>query len=194
MLERLTGEQRPPTVGRWVVSPATLAAAEQRVREAVDGAGPLGLDVATLDHRDRAVLASLPDLEVEGGRARAAGAGAADPFGAHPFVTALEAAPFTPPGPADAGVDRATVRELVRRGLVVERDGFYFAPSAIARAAETVARLLARQPEGVTVAEVRDALGTSRKWLLPLLAHLDASGITRRRGDVRVAGPRLPAV
>jgi len=43
------------------------------------------------------------------------------------------------------------------------------------------------------VAEVRDALGTSRKHVLPLLGHLDATGATRRRGDVRVAGPRLPA-
>jgi selenocysteine-specific elongation factor len=39
---------------------------------------------------------------------------------------------------------------------------------------------------------VREALGTSRKWAIPLLAHLDATGVTRRRGDVRVAGPRLP--
>jgi len=46
---------------------------------------------------------------------------------------------------------------------------------------------------GVTVAEVRQALGTTRKYLLPLLGHLDATGVTRRRGDVRVAGPKLPA-
>jgi selenocysteine-specific elongation factor len=47
-------------------------------------------------------------------------------------------------------------------------------------------------PDGVTVAQVRDALGTTRKHALPLLAHLDATGVTRRRGDVRVGGPRLP--
>jgi selenocysteine-specific elongation factor len=42
------------------------------------------------------------------------------------------------------------------------------------------------------VAEVRDALGTTRKFLLPLLTVLDASGVTRRRGDLRIGGPRLP--
>jgi selenocysteine-specific elongation factor len=35
-------------------------------------------------------------------------------------------------------------------------------------------------------------LGTTRKWAVPLLTILDARGITRRRDDVRVAGPRLP--
>ena len=52
--------------------------------------------------------------------------------------------------------------------------------------------LLRAQPDGVTVAEVREALGTTRKWAVPLLTILDARGITRRRDDVRVAGPRLP--
>jgi len=80
----------------------------------------------------------------------------------------------------------------VRRGLVVERDGFYFAPLAIEQAARRVSALLAKTPEGVTVAQVRDALGTTRKHALPLLTHLDATGVTRRRGDVRVGGPRLP--
>ena len=55
-----------------------------------------------------------------------------------------------------------------------------------------VARLLAGAPGGVTVAAVRDALGTSRKHALPLLTQLDATGVTRRRGDLRIAGPRLP--
>ena len=27
---------------------------------------------------------------------------------------------------------------------------------------------------------------------MPLLARLDNTGVTRRRGDVRIAGPRLP--
>ncbi|MEY2433528.1 MAG: selenocysteine-specific elongation factor, partial [Acidimicrobiaceae bacterium] len=153
-------------------------------------AGPLGLDVAALDERDRAVLASLDGVVISGGRA--ATAGADDPLAGHPFVAALEASPFMPPSADDLAVDRGELRELVRRGLVVEQDGVWFAPTAVEDAAGTVARLLRAQPTGVTVAEVREALGTTRKWALPLLNLLDASGITRRRDDVRVAGPRLP--
>ena len=190
VLERLTGERRQPTLGgRWVVDPAALAAAQERVREAVAAAGPLGLDVATLDERDRAVLDTLEGIVAEGGRAKPAGA-AADPLADHPYLAALEAQPFSPP-PPDA-VDRDELRELARRGLVVQREGVWFSPWALDEAARIVARLLASSPEGVTVAQVRDALGTTRKYILPILAHLDASGVTRRRGDLRIGGPRLP--
>ena len=49
-----------------------------------------------------------------------------------------------------------------------------------------------QQPAGFTVSMFREAAGITRKHALPLLSELDARGITRRRGDVRVAGPRLP--
>jgi selenocysteine-specific elongation factor len=60
-------------------------------------------------------------------------------------------------------------------------------------AARTAAALLARSPEGFTVAELRDELGITRKHALPLVNELDARGVTRRRGDLRIGGPRLPA-
>jgi len=74
----------------------------------------------------------------------------------------------------------------------VESDGLWFAPSAVDAAARAVATLLRSSPAGVTVAQVRDALGTTRKHLLPLLGLLDRTGVTRRRGEVRIGGPRLP--
>jgi selenocysteine-specific elongation factor len=37
----------------------------------------------------------------------------------------------------------------------------------------------------VTAAEVRDLFGTSRKYALALLEHLDAIGVTIRDGDFR---------
>jgi selenocysteine-specific elongation factor len=67
----------------------------------------------------------------------------------------------------------------------------YFHPDAITAAAVIVARLLARSPDGFTVAELRDEVGATRKHVLPLVAELDARGITRRRGDLRIGGPRL---
>jgi selenocysteine-specific elongation factor len=190
-LNRLTGEHRAPTVGRWIVSPDALDVARSRVLAAVQTAGPLGLDVAGLGERDRAVLEGIEDVAVVAGRARPASANDDDGLADHAWLQALTAAPFAPPPPA--GVDREELRELVRRGLVLERDGVWFAASAVEQAVRAVAALLAESPAGVTVAQVRDALGTSRKYLLPLLGHLDATGVTRRRGDLRVAGPRLPS-
>ena len=59
--------------------------------------------------------------------------------------------------------------------------------------AELCATLLRERPDGFTVGEFRDAAGSSRKHTLPLLGRLDETGVTRRRGDVRIGGPRLPA-
>ena len=188
-LARITGEDIPPTVGSWVVDPQVLEATKAQVLEAVEGAGALGLDVAGLDDRQRAVLERLDDVVVAAGRATVGEVD--DPLADHPWVAELAASPYAPPGPD--GVDRSEVRELVRRGTVIEQDGVHFARSAVDRAIEDLRGALDRQPEGLTVAEIRDVLGTTRKYVLPLLAHLDGTGVTRRRGDVRIAGPRMPA-
>ncbi|HEY4333290.1 MAG TPA: SelB C-terminal domain-containing protein, partial [Ilumatobacteraceae bacterium] len=90
--------------------------------------------------------------------------------------------------------DRGELRLLVRGEMIVERDGVYFHPDAITAAAVTAGRLLAADPAGFTVGQLRDATGSTRKHVLPLVAELDARGITRRRGDLRIAGPLLPAV
>ena len=42
----------------------------------------------------------------------------------------------------------------------------------------------------VTVSQVRGTLATTRKYAVPLLEKLDATGVTRRKGDVRELGPR----
>jgi selenocysteine-specific elongation factor len=180
-----------------VVAPTALAREKAAVQDTVARAGDLGLDVAHLDERQRALLSLLTDeVTVEAGRAwparTAALALAEQSLLGHPWLAALRSSPWMPPEPGSAGADPQVVRELVRRGLVVERDGAYFAPDAVHEAARVIAKLLAGSPDGVTVAAIRDALGTTRKHVLPLLAHLDATGVTRRRGDVRIGGPRLP--
>jgi selenocysteine-specific elongation factor len=194
-LELLTGERRPPNLaGRWVVDPAALAEATTSVGAAVAGAGPMGLDLATLDDRERAVAATLEGVVIQDGRARAASSGDTDEaLAGHPFLAELRASPFSPPDP-QGRIERVELRALVRMGLVVERDGCCFAAEAVDEAARAVADLLRAHPDGVTVAIIRDRLGTTRKFILPLLAHLDANGVTRRRGDLRVAGPRVPTL
>jgi selenocysteine-specific elongation factor len=136
------------------------------------------------------VLDGIETIAVSGGRARLAER--RDPLADHPFLTSLAAGGFAPP--AADGVDRAELRQMIQRGLIVERDGVWFAPSAIDDAALVAARLLVTRPGGFTVAEFRDAVAVTRKHALPLVAELDARGVTRRRGDLRVAGPRLPAL
>ena len=188
-LEALTGERRQPTLGHGVVSPAWLEATQREVRARVDGAADTGLDIAELDELQRVVLTAFDDVAVVAGRARLAAAH--DPFSDHPFLAALLAAGVTPPEPQ--AVDKVALRELLRRNLIVERDGVYFHPDTIDAVADAAARLVNAHPDGFTVAQLRDEIGASRKYALPLANELDARGITRRRGDLRVAGPRLPS-
>ena len=188
-LQALTGERREPMLGRAVASPQWLATARHDVAARIDAAVNIGLDIAELDERQRAIVPTLDNVIVEAGRARRAEAH--DPLQDHPYVAALLSGGVTPPDPT--GVDRAQLRELLRRRMIVERDGIYFHPATIATVADVAARLLRAHPDGFTVAQLRDDLGVSRKYALPLVNELDARGITRRRGDLRVAGPRLPS-
>jgi selenocysteine-specific elongation factor len=43
----------------------------------------------------------------------------------------------------------------------------------------------------MTVAEARDILGATRKYILPLLEHMDALKMTQRIGDERVLGAQV---
>ena len=187
-LERLTGKRRDPDVGKWVVDPEVLHEVLERLRTRLGTAGPMGLELAGLEPFERAVTTLLGDAVVEAGRLIPMGM--ADPLADHPFVAALAASPFVPPAPD--GVDRGELRELVRRGDVIEVEGIFYAASAIEEAARLAARLLDDDPEGFTVSAFREAAGNTRKHTMPLLSHLDGTGVTRRRKDLRIAGPRLP--
>jgi selenocysteine-specific elongation factor len=188
-LERLTGERHTPTVGRWVTHPDAVAALAAGLVEAVAGAGPLGLDIAALDDRQRAVLAEVPTLRVDAGRVLPVEV--RDPLADHPVVQQLRAAGCSPP---EVTLPRDELRELVRRRVLLQLDGIVFHPDALDVAAAAAARLLQAHPDGFTVAQLRDELGITRKHAVPIAAELDARAITRRREDLRIAGPRLPDV
>jgi selenocysteine-specific elongation factor len=192
-LERLTGERLEPTVARWLIAPTALDAMQRQLLEAAQTAGSAGVDVASLSEVQRAVLAAgLPGLTLKGDRvieAKAANTGLSAV--ATRTLAVLAAEPWSPPVLPPA--DRGALRELERAGLAVRAGDLWFSAAAVDAAAAVLAELLAEQPEGVTVSVVREALGSSRKYVLPLLAHLDATGVTRRRGDLRIAGARLPS-
>jgi selenocysteine-specific elongation factor len=82
-----------------------------------------------------------------------------------------------------SGVGRDVVEAAARAGVVV-RIGpeLVVTPALVARAAEVVR---AHGAAGATVSAVREALGTTRKYAVPLLEHLDRTGVTRRVGDLR---------
>lgn len=187
-VEQLTGERVEPTIGEWLTTEDELTMMRSSLVERVGAAGLIGLDLASFDDRERAVLATIDEVVIDAATVRTADV--VDPYVDHPYLAAARSGGFTPPQPDH--VDRGELRELVRRGHVVTRDGMYFHADTIDAAATLAAQLLSGSPTGFTVAAFRDATGTSRKFVLPLVAELDARGVTRRRDDLRIAGPRLP--
>jgi len=101
-------------------------------------------------------------------------------------IAQLDATPFSPPAPSKPAVARA----LVREGVVVDIEGILFTAAALTLARQRLRDALA-DGATLTVGQVRELLGSSRKYVVPLLGHLDREGFTRRRGDVRIAGPRI---
>ena len=53
-------------------------------------------------------------------------------------------------------------------------------------ARRVVLELAAAHDGAITLAQVRDALGTSRKYAQVMLEHLDGARVTIRRGDQHV--------
>jgi selenocysteine-specific elongation factor len=104
----------------------------------------------------------------------------------------FERAGLAPPSPGEVRQELSAkpqildgvLRHLVTRGRLVRLPGGLMIAAA---ALEALRReLLAMSWERFSVAQFKDRFGLTRKWAIPLLEHLDASGVTRRAGDDRL--------
>jgi len=85
----------------------------------------------------------------------------------------------------ELGADRKATALLVRLGvLVAVAPGGYLGSSTLEAAVATLRRSFpGGRPFAAT--EAREALGTTRRTAIPLLEHLDRTGVTVRTGDLR---------
>jgi selenocysteine-specific elongation factor len=79
---------------------------------------------------------------------------------------------------------------LLERGTLVKIAPDLFFDSAAIRAAEDALVQYLADHEGITVAQFRDLVGSSRKFVVPMLEYLDSRRLTRRVGDMRVLHAR----
>jgi selenocysteine-specific elongation factor len=108
-----------------------------------------------------------------------------DPLIQH-VVEAITHDPARPPTIRELvaqGIERDAIDAATRAGLAVRvAPDLVFTPALIERAGSIVAETDAG---GITVSAFREALGTSRKYAVPLLEWFDQQGVTRREGDLR---------
>jgi hypothetical protein len=69
--------------------------------------------------------------------------------------------------------------------LILLAQGVYVHPESFSRARDQVKEFLAKNGR-MNIAQARDLLGASRKYLLPFLEELDRRRVTVRQGDFRV--------
>jgi selenocysteine-specific elongation factor len=96
--------------------------------------------------------------------------------------------PFTPPSIPE--IEPALGAELLNacfeQGLLVRiSDDIAFLPETYQTMLDQIVAHL-RQAGSITVAQVRDMFGASRRYALALMGYLDQQGVTKRVGDERV--------
>jgi selenocysteine-specific elongation factor len=109
------------------------------------------------------------------------------------IISLLKAKPFQPPSEKDIEGRSGLVAEKLRRvialliqdGEVVRLEpGLIVHSTAIAAATETITAFLMQHGEA-TASDLKGVLGTTRKYAVPLLEHLDRIGVTKRVGANR---------
>lgn len=112
------------------------------------------------------------------------------------IVQELSKAKFSPPDPQSfanrAGGNASSLKEIfevaVAEGYLVKLNEEIFLSADAEREMRSLVRERLQQRSSATVAEIRDLLGTTRKYAVPFCEYLDRVGVTLRQGDVRVLG------
>ncbi|MCE9581059.1 MAG: SelB C-terminal domain-containing protein [Planctomycetes bacterium] len=82
----------------------------------------------------------------------------------------------------DAAAVISALNRMIQEGEVVRLgDGVLLHRDAVERA-KAIAVQIGRAKGEVNPGEFRDALGTTRKYVIPILEHLEAAGVTSRKG------------
>lgn len=149
-----------------------------------------------LGHSDLVEALVKPPLYLNGGRVTLRSPGSVPPSLERPLGALrreLGQAPYAAPTVErlrELGLDARAVAALHSSGhLLRVGDGVVLLPGAD----HTAVKVLAELPQPFTTSEARQALGTSRRVALPLLAYLDHQGLTRRLPDDRRTLARGPA-
>ena len=110
------------------------------------------------------------------------------------LLDAFRRAPYTPPSVKESvdQVGEALFRYLVEQGTLALVAPDVVLLGTVYREFMQAVRDMLDEAGAISARELRDRFDTTRKYAIAFLEHLDAQGITRRDGDVRVWGKRPP--
>ncbi len=201
----LTGSRSAETPDGFVFAPGALEELTREAKQLVASfhrTQPLapGLPIAELKRRIDpdvvdVVLDRSDELVVDGRFVRLATHGTSelsppDRATADEALRTLTASGASPPDLADVGLSQQLARALERSGELVFLTPNIAYPSGVWNEIERRVVSFVVDNDHATLAQIRDAIGTTRKFAVPIAEKLDATGVTRRKGDLRELGPR----
>lgn len=181
---RDTGMLCEPTVGEWVASNALATETLERLHQKLNSA-PEGLDVTHLEPWELSLAEQFDDVVIGHGFVRKGDQLSSDEQRVLDLIRAGGVK-----GEEAHMLSRDVVRRLTQRGLVFEHDHIVFHVDVLENLRINLEKLWQQFPDGFTMAQLRDELAITRKTAVPLGTVLDKYGLTKRLGDLRVAGPR----
>ncbi len=186
------------TVGEIHAAAGEVAAARERLLKALERRAaerPESAEITVAEARTATGLStSLADAllaEMEGEAVAQTDTGVSLPHGGVPqelereakeLREALRAAGPQPP----TAEPTPAMRLLLKRKDAVELGDSLFAAREAAESVLEQIKTICRERGEISLAGLRDSLGTSRKYAQAWLEYSDASGVTSRTGDVRV--------
>jgi selenocysteine-specific elongation factor len=179
---QLTGQAIAPTIGQWVTTQQSLDDTVLSLHQKLSASQ--SLDISLLTSYERDVLLAIEGVRITNGIAVR---GETDPLLSHPYVSLFLQAGVSTPDTDD--LDRNVIRQLVQKKILFEHDNIAFHTETLTSLRSALEQLWGQYPQGFAMANLRDALGITRKHALPLANCLDKVGLTKRQGDVRIAGP-----
>ena len=155
---------------------------ELKSKMGLDGrtyAAVLGKAIALGVVRDQAARLALPRFTVELSPAQSEGSAE--------LLKQFAAEPTSPPSVKQAidAVGGELLAHLLEEGMLVQLSSDVLLEGTAYRDMTEEVKKAISAGGRITVAEVRDMFGTSRKYALALMEHLDAIGVTVREGDER---------
>jgi selenocysteine-specific elongation factor len=146
-------------------------------------------------------LAGSGDIVIDGPRVRLAGhrvqLGRHEQATQDVLVQAISTGGFMPPSPADLAdlcsaprpLVNSLLKLLIEAGVLIQlTPDLLLTASAERDLRDKVLRVLG-ETDCPTPSEFREALGVTRRYLIPMLEYLDSIGWTERSTDGRLAGP-----
>jgi len=191
VVSKLTEAAKSALAGFFEANPMKSGMPKEKLRQLLGAAN--AKDFQSL----LAVMAGAGEIEVSDAAVnlpgRAPALGEKEQQLAESIEQAYRDAGVNPPLPADIEKShgpeaRDIVALLVERGKLVKVSvDLLFHREALADA-ENALRSYLQEHGQMTVAEFRDLVGSSRKYVVPLLEYFDKQRVTRRVGDQRVLG------